>query len=214
MALALIVAPALWLPAMTRAAEVTDVMDAGRPEDVFDMRLSIDFVQEFRTAIIARERNVQTQRGTGGDNPQYPGSMIDQHEYDWREATNQLNIGGKIGMWHDLEFHFSIPIVLSHKMEANQAEHWRDKYWGGAYDPNHPLGEPYRNGPSLYADELDIRISNKRMEDAYSIAASTHAGYYVIGQTLICGQYLLPGLPSDHLLKITHYHGVRMRTHR
>ncbi len=110
------------------AARITDIIDAADDnDDPFDFCLLIDFSQEFEWAKLTRERNV---------NNSIEKLMLSHNEFDIKSVKHQLDITGKFGLYHDLEFHFILPITLNQETDGKMSQHWRDKYWGGSYSPD------------------------------------------------------------------------------
>ena len=129
------------LPA--ESAEFTEVLDAADgPDDPVDVRISIGYRQEMQWATVARERN--TVGTTVRD-------MIDQDEFDVHYIKHIMDITGRIGLYKDLELHFTIPVHLSETHTGEMSVHWRDKWWAGEYDPSnlHQTGRP-----SLQTDKV------------------------------------------------------------
>ena len=134
------------IPATLFAADITDVVDAADGADPFDAKIDIHFRQEAGHSLMLRERNVMDVRGGS-----IPGESINQGEYDYWFETNYLDINLALGLYHDLEFHVKIPVVLTKSEKYSQSSHWRKKYWAGSYDVSHPItGSADR--PSLMAD--------------------------------------------------------------
>lgn len=149
-----------------RAADTTDVMDAAEAGDAFDGRVEVAYRTEYQTALIARERNVQTQRGvTGGSGSGtslFPGESIDQGEYAWKQTREVLDVKLRAGLWRDIELSLLLPVVLSQTMDALQDEHWRNKYWAGRYDlSGPPAAPPYVEGASLFGDQVTGALSGR-----------------------------------------------------
>jgi hypothetical protein len=132
----------LWvLPA--RAALLTDVIDAADVnDDPFDFVLQVDFIQEHEWAMITRERNTLSTVAP---------RMLNQNEYQYRHVKSRVDIGGRLGLYKDLEFHFILPIHVEERYLGKMSSHWRDKYWGGGYDTETAY-EPGR--PSLMTDRV------------------------------------------------------------
>ncbi len=142
------------LPA--ESAEFTEVLDASDgPDDPVDIRISIGYRQEMQWATIARERN------TVGTSVR---DMIDQDEFDVHYIKHIMDITGRVGLYKDLELHFTLPVHLSETHTGEMSMHWRDKWWAGEYDPYnlHQKGRP-----SLQTDKV-LR---------YSAWDVTHSGF-------------------------------------
>jgi len=134
------------VPATLPAADITDVVDAADGSDPFDAKIDIHFRQEAGHSLLLRERNVMDVRGGN-----IPGESINQGEYDYWFETNYLDINLALGLYHDLEFHVKIPVVLTKSETYSQSSHWRKKYWAGSYDVSNPLSGS-ADRPSLMAD--------------------------------------------------------------
>ncbi len=129
------------LPTTVMAAMTTDVIDAADVnDDPFDFVLGIAFFQEREWAMITRERNAlsTTER-----------QMLNQNEFVYKHVKNILNINGKLGLYKDLEMHFTLPIHILETYDGYMSGHWRDKYWGGDFSSSQ-LAWPGR--PSLLTD--------------------------------------------------------------
>lgn len=132
----------LWAQPL-HAALSTDVIDAfDDNNDPFDFVLQLDFIQEHEWAMITRERNTLSTLAP---------NMLKQNEYVYRHIKSRLDITGRLGLYKDLEFHFTLPVHIEERYTGKMSDHWRGKYWGGAYNPANPF-EPGR--PSLMTDRV------------------------------------------------------------
>lgn len=126
----------LSMPICAQAAMLTDVLDAADVnEDPFDFSISVDFRQELEWATITRERNTLSSAEK---------AMLNQNEFNYKAVRNLLFINARFGLYHDLEFHFTLPVHIEEKYTGKMSGHWGDKFWGGEYSPNtlHQLGRP------------------------------------------------------------------------
>jgi|GEM_PF-2588796 len=125
------------------AALSTDVLDAADGmNDPIDFSIEVQFVQDYQWATVSRERNTFSE--TEPD-------MLNQNEFEIKELKNILNVNGRIGMYHDLEFHFNLPIHIKDSSEAYMSSHFRNKFWGGGFSLD-TLAEKGR--PSLLTDAV------------------------------------------------------------
>ncbi len=88
-----------------RAAEITEVADAADPGNPFDLRLEIGWSRDFEQAKITRE-NLQVDTRTGKS------SIVDVTELRYQQVTSTLLPTLHVGLYHDLELHVTLPIVL------------------------------------------------------------------------------------------------------
>ncbi len=125
------------------AALSTEVIDAADGvDDPFDFSLEFQFEQDYQWATVSRERNTFSSLQP---------DMLEQNEFEVKHVKNILNIVGCIGMYHDLEFHFLIPVIISESHSGEMSSHWRDKYWGGGFSTD-SLAQAGR--PSLLTDSV------------------------------------------------------------
>lgn len=112
------------------AAKVTDVLDAADgPDGPVDIDLSVEFSQTFETGVITRERNTSLSVDR---------TMLHQDEFNWKNKKDEMTVNGRIGLYHDLEFHFALPITIADKDEGWLSSHWRNKFWGGTTERYNP----------------------------------------------------------------------------
>lgn len=99
-----------------RAAEVTNVIDAFDGEKIWDGILGLRFVHTRRTSLITREWICQSDDNVtaSGRNPLCPGgnAVVDTRQLASSESINVLNIDFRAGLYKDLEFFITFPIVL------------------------------------------------------------------------------------------------------
>lgn len=87
------------------AAEITRINSTGEPGDPFDLSLGVGYSHTHQQALITREQHVG-------------GGVQDVGELRYKSSDNRLNLDLRIGLWHDLEFRFGLPVVFS------QNRHW------------------------------------------------------------------------------------------
>src|SRR5688500_6621023 len=82
-----------------------------------------------------------------------------------------------------------------------------------------PTSEPRRmlaafnTGSACFdADHLDVWIFQKWMEETDRVTPAADTRHQVIRQSAFCRHDLSSRFPSDHRLKISDHHGIRMRT--
>ncbi len=137
------------------AARATDVLDANDGDQIpLDFEIDVEFRQEMEWAMISRERNA-------ADGNQV--LTLNQDEFVYEELKQTLDITGRIGIWRDVEFHFTFPVTLNETSKGKPSGHWRNKYWSAIY-PWQSLAaggtlsqQPtsyFNGGPSLLADRV------------------------------------------------------------
>jgi hypothetical protein len=113
-------------PSTSQAAEITQVADAFEDGNPWDGIFGLRFVHTQRRALILREWICQANDGLGGsgNNPLCPtgNAVVDTRQLAFSETMNVLNIDGRIGLWHDFEFYFTLPIVVGWKSELTYDE--------------------------------------------------------------------------------------------
>ncbi|HIA02922.1 MAG TPA: hypothetical protein EYN06_01270 [Myxococcales bacterium] len=109
----------LWVlacPATSRSADVTNVIDAFDGSKTFDGIFSIRFAHEQRRSLIVREWicDKNDNPGATGKNPFCPESsqVLDARQMRFTEVMNVLNLDLRAGLYKDLEFYATIPVVL------------------------------------------------------------------------------------------------------
>jgi hypothetical protein len=105
--LAALVAAQLATPHRASAAWETEVLTAAEKDNAFDLHLTVGFAHSVRGGKIVREwiQPPSTPEGR----PQ----ALDVKELRVLERKNELRIGLRVGLYHDLELHISAPIVLA-----------------------------------------------------------------------------------------------------
>lgn len=117
------------------AAKVTDVLDAADGADgPLDIDLSVDFSQHFESGVITRERNTSLSVDR---------TMLHQDEFVWKSQTSEMAFKGRIGLYHDLELHFTLPVTISEKNNGWLSGHWRNKFWGGTTERYNPTSTAF-----------------------------------------------------------------------
>lgn len=115
--LAVAVLGAASAPARSEAAEITHVFDAFDIEKAWSGLLGLRFVNLQRSSLITREFICQADDNVDvntGKNPLCPGGnrVIDTRQLASQESMNLLNIDFRAGLYHDLEFYMTLPIVI------------------------------------------------------------------------------------------------------
>jgi len=111
------------------AAEITDVVDAFDEEldDIFDFHLEPRFGQRIDRGTIIREAPCSPDPNAPADAFQNAQSCPDEatiiftRELEYERIVSELDIEFQIGIWRDLEFHFTLPIVISDTRKLNFA---------------------------------------------------------------------------------------------
>lgn len=111
------------LPVLGEAhgAELTDVVDAFdyANDNPFDFHLEPTFRQEFERGRITRE---------AGCDPAVDPTRCDEvstvfnRELDYRRSQTALDLDFQFGLYHDLEFHIGLPIVIHDRRELEYAD--------------------------------------------------------------------------------------------
>ena len=112
----------LWLlifalaPDVARAAEVTDVLDAF--DDAFsnpyDFSLRLRFAHDARSAGIAREVRCIANDAVGSQICPTQSRTIFARELEYSSSRQTLNIDARVGLFHDVELAFSLPMVVGY----------------------------------------------------------------------------------------------------
>ncbi|MFT7622192.1 MAG: hypothetical protein ACI9WU_001360 [Myxococcota bacterium] len=103
------------LPA--RSAEITHVIDAFDGDKPWDGVLGLRFVHLNRSSLVLREWICQADDNIdvrSGRNPLCPdgNQVVDTRQMGSTESMNVLNIDFRAGLYHDMEFYVTLPIVL------------------------------------------------------------------------------------------------------
>ncbi|MGB0647306.1 MAG: hypothetical protein ACPGQS_09045, partial [Bradymonadia bacterium] len=99
---------------LSTAAEIVDVMDAAEPDNPIDVRLDVNYDRALRRSKITRELNCYNQPlcpqrpGEVG----YVGKIVNVKELRYERITQRVVPKLRIGMYHDLEFAVTMPIVV------------------------------------------------------------------------------------------------------
>lgn len=117
-------------PAGALAAELTDVVDAldEDNDDPFDFHIEPRFRQRIEQGSVVREANCTPDPNGPPDAFRNAASCPDEatiistRELDYERLINELDIEFQIGIWHDLEFHIGLPIVVSDTRTVRFAE--------------------------------------------------------------------------------------------
>ena len=102
------VVAAVWLAALpAHAADITNVLSSFDKDQPFGFDLQVSYDRLQHRALINRENHQLA-------NPADPssGGIIDVAEARFTEVNQKLPIRAAVGLWHDLELHATLPIVL------------------------------------------------------------------------------------------------------
>jgi hypothetical protein len=91
------------------AAEITRIATSFEPDDPFGLYLGAGYVRDQRKSRIVRERHQE-------------GDLREVNELNWLQVENRLDLDLRVGLWVDLEFRFTLPVVFS-----------RDQTWDYAF---------------------------------------------------------------------------------
>ncbi len=117
-----------------RAAEFTEVIDAFDEGDPFDLSIIIGYSRTLSMANITRECALESVDPTADHPPRYvhcPNILTNPLDQDflttvdvlrWVEVRHVLDIEVLVGLYHDLNLKFGLPIVISHTNELNLAK--------------------------------------------------------------------------------------------
>jgi len=112
------------------AAEITDVVDAldDINDDPFDFHIEPTFRQTIQRGTIVREApctpdpDGPASAFQNADNCPDEATTIFTRELDYERVINALDIDLQIGIWRDLEFHLTLPIIISDTRTLSFAE--------------------------------------------------------------------------------------------
>lgn len=88
------------LPLTASAAEITRIASSFDPDDPFGMYLGVSYVREQSKAKIVREAHQN-------------GNVEEVSELVYLMVENSLELEARIGLWRDLEFKYTLPVVFS-----------------------------------------------------------------------------------------------------
>jgi len=88
------------VPVPARTAELTRIASSFEKDHPFGMLLEVGYQRTQERARIVREAHQQ-------------GAVVDMPELNYLEIDQRLVIDARIGIWRDLELHYSVPVVLS-----------------------------------------------------------------------------------------------------
>ena len=97
----------------TIAAELVDVIDAAEPDNPIDVRLDLDFDRSLRRAKITREYACFNEQSCPLSPDTQAGTLVNVKELRYERIKQILTPRLRIGLYHDLEFAVTAPIVLS-----------------------------------------------------------------------------------------------------
>lgn len=104
------------------AAEITRVLDAFQPDKVWDGLLGVRFVHHSNSALILREWICQKSDAIDvnlGANPNCPNGnrVVDSRQLAFNESINVLNLDLRVGLYTNMEFYATLPIVVGWQSE-------------------------------------------------------------------------------------------------
>ena len=110
------------------AAELVDVIDAGDPEDPFDLRVEVNYLRSLRRAKGTREFHCAQGEfaAAGGAVDPCPGAdaygaLLHVKELRYERETHGMLPTIRIGLWHDLELKVEAPVILSDEQGVRYA---------------------------------------------------------------------------------------------
>lgn len=105
------------VPVPVGAAEPTSVLSSGDPGDPFDGTLTVRYGWDTRRGRVSREFLC-----TPGL-PGCPGSpsLVYRSELATERTRHRMDIDVRLGLWHDLEFFVSLPLVLGDRTNVSYA---------------------------------------------------------------------------------------------
>ncbi len=125
----ILVALAFSLPMSSiHAAELIDVIDAGDPDDPFDLRVEVNYLRTLRRAKVTREFHcAQGEFASAGGavdpcpNASAYGELLHVKELRYERETHGMLPTLRVGLWHDLELKFEAPVILSDEQGVRYA---------------------------------------------------------------------------------------------
>ncbi|EYF02004.1 hypothetical protein [Chondromyces apiculatus] len=147
---------------MAEPGEITDVIDAFDDGDLFDLNISLGFQYFTKSAKIRRESAIASPGLTDG---YYTSNQMNVASYS--ETTAKLTPRIDIGIYKDLAFHVSLPIILNNSREltdldgsANNAAYIL-RGASGEQLFSLPFTSPDRSGLEYLGLGLDLDIMNQ-----------------------------------------------------
>ena len=150
---------------LNETGENTTVIDAFDKDDPFDANLLLTFRQQWKSANIRRETSLsQMNLSSGG--------FVSRNENvaSYSEKTSTLEVGGDIGIYHDLALSLRLPIILSNSRELGDLD-------GSSANPQRlqdpagdqlftvPFKSPNRSGIDQLSVGLNYAIFNQVRDD-------------------------------------------------
>jgi hypothetical protein len=161
---------AVWLvPTLAVSAEVTHVATAATDLWPVEIDLSAGFVGSIETADIAREQFQTNSQGVSTL------SLVNQLIY--RRTTTSVPLRLAAGIWHNLELHVVVPIVIG------DDQHWESST-GEAGAINQPAGI-CPEGPSSQCANGILPTSAQNTLIPYSLPVDSNRGGIVVGDITI-----------------------------
>ena len=150
---------------LNETGENTTVIDAFDKDDPFDANLLLTFRQQWKSANIRRETSLnQGNLSSGG--------FVSRNENvaTYSESTSTLEVGGDIGIYHDLALSLRLPIILSNSRElgdldgsSNNPQRLQDPAGDQLFTV--PFKSPNRSGLDQLAVGLNYAIFNQVRDD-------------------------------------------------
>ena len=117
---------ALLVSVPAQAGERTEVVDAFAPGNPFDFHIEPTFRQEVERGVIVREAPGVLRRAgcePGSDDPKCNEAATElERELDYRRVINALDLDLQFGLHRNLEFHLTLPIILSDRTDLSYAD--------------------------------------------------------------------------------------------
>jgi hypothetical protein len=149
---------------LSETAEITSVVDAFDEGDIFDLNLTLGFIQSFKHADIRRETDLfQPGLSTGGFTPH------SENVASYSQSTSTLMLGADIGIFRDLALIVRLPIILSDSaslgdLNGSSANPQRLQDYNGAQLFTVPFKGPTRSGVDWFSTGLDYAIFNQQRD--------------------------------------------------
>lgn len=151
---------------LRETGENTTVIDAFDKDDIFDANLLLTFRQSWKSANIRRESTI-AQPGLAG------GAFTAQNENvaSYSQSLSVLEIGGDIGIFHDLALSIRLPLVLADARELSDLD-GSSRNPQRLQDPNGdtlfsvPFKSPTRRGVDQLNFGLNYAIFNQQRDES------------------------------------------------
>ncbi len=147
---------------LEETAGITQVVDAFDDEDLFDLKLSLGYEYENRSAPIRRETSIDEPGLTTGG---YVSDKLNVAEY--KESTSRLQTRAEVGLYKDIALILRMPVILSHSRKLSDLDGSSD---ANALNTQGLVGEslfsvpfesPTRSGIEYLAVGFDFGLMNQ-----------------------------------------------------